>query len=901
MFKRSGLGAFSAVIAILAFLLASCSPPGTTEPPAGGDTTPPTVVIQSLTTDPTGSIPIDVKVIFSEAVSGFDATDLTITNASVGAGSFHKVDDSTYTLDLTPDAPELTVTVDIHAGVCADLAGNPNHALGTAFCRTCTQRPTVVIGSSITSAATNASAIPITITFNKAVENFVSTDVTLTNSTMSGFATADDTVWTATLTPSGQGEMTVLVAADVCNQLGAAAITNVASSTFTRTYDSISPAVALASSEPDPANTSIQITITYSEAIDPTTFSAGDISVSGGGSAGNLQTSDNIIFTADVAPGAEGLVTIGVAAGRCQDSAGNDNTAAPAITRVYDSIRPSATITSTAASTTNVSPVTFTITFSEQLAPGTFTQSDLLVLPGGSMSNFAITNNTVFTVDVTPQQQGSLRLNLAEGVCQDAAGNTNTAATLTRTYDSVSPSVSISSATSSTTSANPIPVTLTFSEQVSAGTFTAGDITVGGGTAGNLQTSNNTVFTADITPTAPGAVTVGVAAEVCTDLAGNTNTVSNTLSRTYDTSTPPGALDTTFFTGSGASSYVYAMAQQADGKVLIGGSFTTYGGASRAYIARINADDTRDTGFVTGAGPNGGVYAIAVQPDQKIVIAGWFTTYNGASSRVRVVRLNTDGTADSGFYSTGFGADNEVNAVALQSDNKILIAGEFAHYLSTAFGRVGRINTDGTADTTFTTGTGADARVYAVAVQPDGKILIGGNFTSYNGTPVGHVARLNADGTLDAGFNASGVGTNDTVYAIIVQSDNRIVIGGNFTSCNGTTVGRIARLQSDGTVDSAFTTASGSGATSYVRSMALQGDGKILICGAFGSYNATNRNYLARLNADGSLDTGFLAANTGASSTAYVVRTQADGKVLLGGMFTAYASTSRGYAARIWY
>ena len=139
-------------------------------------------------------------------------------------------------------------------------------------------------------------------------------DVTLTNCTMSGFTTSNNTVWTKALAPSGQGEVTAAVAAGVCNRVGSPATTNVASSSFSRMEDSVAPTVGLGSSGPDPTNTVIPVTITYSEAIDPATFSAADISVSGGGSVAAPQSSDDTVFTTTATPVSQGSVVIGLAA-----------------------------------------------------------------------------------------------------------------------------------------------------------------------------------------------------------------------------------------------------------------------------------------------------------------------------------------------------------------------------------------------------------------------------------------------------------------------------------------------------------------------------------------------------------------------------------------------------------
>lgn len=777
----------------------SCTPPAGGGPEPAGDTTAPTISIVSTTTDPTGNPLVDVKIIFSEVVTGFDMSDLTITNAT--ASNFATADNKTYTVDLTPTPPESTVTLNISAGVCTDAAGNPNAAPASPFSRVCTRRPTVVI-SSATRAVTNANPIPITITFNMAVENFASTDVTLTNCTIATLATTDNIVWTADLTALGQGTLDATVPAGVCNKAGTPAVTNVASSTFSRTYDNVAPWVALTSAEPNPTNTSIQITITFSEPMNSSTFTVGDITVSGGGSASNLQTSNDTVFTADVTPAVQGSVTISVAAGVCQDRAGNTNTAAPSsVTRTYDSIPPGVSIASTAPDPTNVSP---------------------------------------------------------------------------------------------------IPITITFSEAVTG--FTAGDISVsGGGSTGNLQTSDNIVFTASVTPGGPGLVTIDVPSGGCQDPAGNTNSAASPLARNFNAGNSPGALDTGFGAGVGASGWVYSLAVQSDDKVIIGGGFSSYNGTSRGRMARLNTDGSLDTSFLaTGAGADDFVYSVALQSDGKILIGGDFTTYNG-TSRVRVARLNANGSLDTGFLTTGAGANGAVRSIAVQSDGMILIGGEFTAYNGTSRGYVARLTADGNLDTSFLpTDAGANAKVFAIAVQSDKKILIGGSFTAYNGTSRGHIARLNdTDGSLDTAFLATGVGSDYDVASIKVQSDDKAILGGAFFTYNGIARLHVTRLKTDGSLDTGFLGTS-VGTNALVDSITMQSDGKILIAGSFNICNYVNRGHVGRLNGDGSLDTTFLATGAGASFNVFTIAVQSDGRILIGGNFTTYNGTNQGYIARLW-
>jgi uncharacterized delta-60 repeat protein len=369
-----------------------------------------------------------------------------------------------------------------------------------------------------------------------------------------------------------------------------------------------------------------------------------------------------------------------------------------------------------------------------------------------------------------------------------------------------------------------------------------------------------------------------------------------------------GSLDTSF--NPGANSLVNAISVQADGKILVGGYFTTLGGGgtgttTRNYIGRLNADGSLDTSFNPGA--NWGVYALSVQADGKILVGGWFSTLGGGgtgtTTRNRIGRLNADGSLDTSFNP---GANGTVHALAVQADGKILVGGAFTTLGGGGTGTttrnyIGRLNADGSLDTSFN--PGANWSVYALSVQADGKIVVGGNFTTLGGGGTGTttrngIGRLNADGSLDTSFNP---GANNPVFALAVQADGKILVGGLFTTLGGggmgtTTRNQIGRLNADGSLDTSFNP----GANSDVWALAVQADGKILVGGGFttlggGGTGTTTRNYIGRLNADGSLDTSF---NPGANGAVYALAVQADGKILVGGAFTTLGGGGIGTTTR---
>jgi uncharacterized delta-60 repeat protein len=363
-------------------------------------------------------------------------------------------------------------------------------------------------------------------------------------------------------------------------------------------------------------------------------------------------------------------------------------------------------------------------------------------------------------------------------------------------------------------------------------------------------------------------------------------------------------LDTTFNPGTGTPGETYQVYPLPDGKVLLGGNFSSYNGQNVGRIARLNADGSLDTSFQsTGAGANGTVHGLAVQPDGKIIIVGGdFSTYNGVT-RNRVARLNADGSLDTDFLATGTGATGAVFRTALQPDGKVLIGGSFTSFNGTNISRIARLNADGSLDSGFTlTGSGLNGTVWAIAVQADGKILIGGEFTGYNGTTTNRIARLNADGSLDTTF-VTTLGANATIWSILVPdaASGKILIAGDVTGYNNSSVGYIARLNgSDGSLDTSFTALNSGAADKTIRTMALQPDGKVLFGGDFSTFNNIAVNHIGRLNADGSFDLSVLSAvaNGGPNALLWSIASQADGKILVGGDLTSYDGQSRNHIAR---
>lgn len=357
-----------------------------------------------------------------------------------------------------------------------------------------------------------------------------------------------------------------------------------------------------------------------------------------------------------------------------------------------------------------------------------------------------------------------------------------------------------------------------------------------------------------------------------------------------------GSLDSTFNVGSSVNYIVNSISIQSNEKIIIGGSFDTYNGFNANRIARLNTNGNIDTTFNHETGVNSTIYTTSIQSDGKILIGGLFTSFNSTSKKY-ITRLNNNGTLDFSFNS-GTGADNIVYSTKIQSDGKIIIGGDFTSFNGKAINRLARLNTNGNLDTTFNIGLGANDSIWAITIQNDGKILIGGRFTYFNGIFRNKIARINIDGTLDTTFNTSGVGANK-IYSIAIQSNGKIIIGGDFVNYNGTDMHAIVRLNSNGSLDNTFNTTTATLYQSRINTISIQSDGKIIIGGNFADISGTRISRIKRLNMDGSLDATFNIGSWGVSDLFFSSAIQSDGKILIGSNFTYYHSTAKNRLVRL--
>ena len=354
----------------------------------------------------------------------------------------------------------------------------------------------------------------------------------------------------------------------------------------------------------------------------------------------------------------------------------------------------------------------------------------------------------------------------------------------------------------------------------------------------------------------------------------------------------PGSVDTSFNTGTGPNGPVLAVASQSDGKTIIGGAFTTVNGTTRIGVARLNTDGSLDTTFSPGTGSNGQVDSVTVLSTGTILVGGTFSTFNGGA-HVGIVRLTANGSVDSTFDPDLQTSGNfAITAVLVQSDGKIVLPGAVN---ATGNSLLVRLGPNGGLDSTFNFGTGANGAISALALQSDGKILVGGSFSTVNGVASGAVARINTNGTVDTTFNV-GAGANGAVLAIAVQSDGGVVIGGTFSAVDSSTRYGIARLTSTGALDSTFIPTSDD--YSSVNAIAIEPSGTIVFGGDFFDFDGYYTPDLVRVLPNGTIDEDFYAGD-GPDDTVDAIFFSPSGQLLIGGLFTEVNDVPLNFVARL--
>ena len=308
-------------------------------------------------------------------------------------------------------------------------------------------------------------------------------------------------------------------------------------------------------------------------------------------------------------------------------------------------------------------------------------------------------------------------------------------------------------------------------------------------------------------------------------------------------------------------------------------------------VVRLNTNGSVDGSFATnGAVMGGQTYALDVTPDGHVVMAGNFNTVNGRVFH-GITSLNSDGTLNPTFRP-GFGSSDSVRAIVVQPDGKIVIGGDFTNVDYATRSGVARILPDGSLDASFNVGSGANTLygpvVTSLALYSNGCVLVGGAFTNFNGVNSFYLTRLLANGAVDPAFtspfNATDSIINSSDYqsinAIAVQPDGKILVGGNFWSVGGIRAGGIARLLPNGSLDTSMQTTNALG---EVEAIKVLPNGQI--------YIASYYILLARLNPDGTKDPSFAPTWSNIGGSVYTMELLPDGRVVVGNNSSLYTGT----------
>ncbi len=341
-----------------------------------------------------------------------------------------------------------------------------------------------------------------------------------------------------------------------------------------------------------------------------------------------------------------------------------------------------------------------------------------------------------------------------------------------------------------------------------------------------------------------------------------------------------------------------------DGKVTVSGSFGFYDGHNRPHVVRLKPDLSIDPSFRMdfgiASGSWTGLLLSGVQSTNKVIIGGRFNFYSGSSSQWHnLARLNTNGFVDQFFAAGGnnSGTNDDVTDMELQSDDKTIIVGRFTNYMGTFVNHILRLTAGGSKDNTFNVGSGITSNfissyINRVKILSDGKLLVAGQFTSWNNLPYKNIVRLNNNGSLDTTFQ-SGLGPLGMVEAIHELPNGKIAIGGSFTSYDGISCPGFCILNPDGTLDSSFS--SGSGFSGTVKTICADTN-NIYVGGSFTSYNGNNSPYFACISHTGTWNPAFVSQF---DKEVRVIKSLPDGSIMLGGLFYGFGDYAIHGLARI--
>lgn len=370
-----------------------------------------------------------------------------------------------------------------------------------------------------------------------------------------------------------------------------------------------------------------------------------------------------------------------------------------------------------------------------------------------------------------------------------------------------------------------------------------------------------------------------------------------------------GDLDPTFNPGAGANGVVISIVPLRSGQILVAGLFTTFNGISRHGLARLNSDGSLDGSFapVIDIPDQGGIATLLVDTSDRIYAGGLFTRVGGVT-RHGMARLNPNGTLDTSFVPD-LPDSTVVAALELTADATGLLVGGS---LVTASGSPDRA--PGFGITKLQAASGAREPsfsppemnaydyipiVYKIRQMPDGRILLGGEFTDVGGQTRNNICQLHADGSVDPSFAIGTPLVWTQVNDIDVDAAGRIYLSGDFVLLADFQAGCVARLNSDGAIDRTFTfpaTSTSDGSRPIVNNLQILADGRLLAVGNFRQFNGTPRTFIVRTSANGTLDASY---SSSPDQEIVALAEDGDGRSLIGGYFSAVNQSSAPGLARL--
>jgi uncharacterized delta-60 repeat protein len=298
----------------------------------------------------------------------------------------------------------------------------------------------------------------------------------------------------------------------------------------------------------------------------------------------------------------------------------------------------------------------------------------------------------------------------------------------------------------------------------------------------------------------------------------------------------------------------------------------------------LNPNDTIDHDKI---GPSSAVNAILVNSDDSFIIGGEYQMYNNDTTGGYLTATDRLGNVNKSFLSNG-APNGTVHCIVRQSDGQLLVGGDFSSFSNIAAGRLIRLNPDGSFDSSFSIGTGFDESVRGVLEQPDGKLIVYGDFESYNGITQHKVIRLNPDGSQDFSFyTTTEIFTSSDLYTGVLLQNGAMVFGGRISRYSGLNVGNLLKLNPNGTVESIFT--ANRKVDEYVHSIVVQKDGKLLVAGEFDDYNGTSiTGGIMRISYMGVLDNSFKyigPSGWGSLESVKTIQLLNNGNIIIGHMY----------------